>query len=119
MSGRHTSAGDVASVAAAARRDGEAARKAERAKHTRYPGPALLAFVVEAYGRYGGEARRWLLSEVRELPVDVQQDELIRAHGAISCAVQGRVARQLRRAAGLKQPCDRLNDFKPFRFLLP
>ena len=86
----------------AARRDGEAARRAERDKHDRYPGDRLTAFAVEAYGRVGNEARRWILAEISELPTDVQTNERIRAYRVVSCAVQSQVARQLREAAGLK-----------------
>jgi hypothetical protein len=99
---RHPAAGDEAAVRVAARRPGEASRRAEREKHERYPGERLTAFAVETAGRLGAEARQWLLSHVRELPEDEQQAELARAYCAISCAVQRRLARQLRQAAGLR-----------------
>ena len=87
---------------AAARRAGEAARRAERAKHTRYPGERLTAFALETGGRLGGEARAWLLALARELPEDSQQEELARAYRVLSCALQRELAHQLRRAAGLR-----------------
>ena len=99
MSVRHPAAEDV--TPAAARRPGEAARRAERQKHARYPGDRLTPFVVETPGRLGGEARQWLLRQVRTLPGDQQAGELARAYRVISCAVQAQLALQRRRAAGL------------------
>ena len=52
-------------------------------------------------GRLGGEARQWLRSHVAQLPEDVRQQELARAYKVVSCALQGQLARQLRKAAGL------------------
>lgn len=98
---RHPAAGDPSAVRAASRKDGVASRRAERAKHVCYPGQQLIPFVVETAGRIGAEARFWLLSQVRALPLDMQSAELARAYRAISCAVQADVAKQLRRAAGL------------------
>ena len=98
---RHPAAGSTSHVRAAARKDGEASRRAERAKHERYPCPRLTPFAVELPGRLGAEARLWLLGQVRELPQDQQHFELSRAYKVISCAVQGDAARQLRKAAGL------------------
>ena len=99
---RHPAAGDDAAVLAASRRDGEASRRAERSKHERYPGPQLVPFALEVGGRVGAEARAFLLGEVRELPPDVQQRELQRAYKVVSCALQTELARQLRKAAGVK-----------------
>jgi hypothetical protein len=99
VSVRHPATEDV--VQAAARRPGEAARRGERQKHARYPGDRLTPFVVETPGRLGGEARQWLLRQVRTLPEDQQPGELTRAYKAISCAVQAQLALQRRRAAGL------------------
>lgn len=99
---RHPAAGGAAAVRAAARKDGEATSRAERQKNERYPGPLLTPFVVETPGRLGAEARLWLLKHVRELPVEQQAKELTRAYQVVSCAVQGTVASQLRKAAGLK-----------------
>ena len=45
---------------------------------------------------------RFLLNEVRLLPQDMQTRELQRAYRVVSCALQVEVARQLRKAAGLK-----------------
>ncbi len=98
---RHPAAGDAAAVRAAARREGEAGRRAERAKHERYPSARLTPFTVETPGRLGAEARLWLLSQIRALPDDTQTAELLRAYKAISCTVQSESALQLRRAAGL------------------
>ena len=99
---RHPAAGDTASVRAAARKDGEASRRAERAKHERYPGAQLTLFAVESPGRLGAEARLWLLCHACELPPDQLARELTRAYKSISCAVEGETAWQLRRAAGNK-----------------
>ena len=82
--------------------NGEAARRGEREKHARYPGSRLVPFVVETGGRLGGEARLWLRNQVRQLPEDQQTSELARAYRLVSCAVQGQIARQLRRSAGLR-----------------
>jgi hypothetical protein len=101
ISARHPAAGSTSELATAARRDGEAARRGEREKHTRYPGDRLVPFVLECGGRLGGEARQWLRCHVAQLPEDTQQQELTRAHKVVSCALQGQVARQLRKAAGL------------------
>ena len=59
---RHPCAGDENTVRLAARKDGEASRRAEREKHERYPGPRLTPFAVETPGRLGAEARLWLLT---------------------------------------------------------
>ena len=99
---RHPAAGNEAAVRAAARRDGEAGRRAEREKHDRYPGPQLTPLALEIGGRVGAEARLWLLSQVRQLPQDTQTAELARAYKVLSCALQTELARQLRRAAGVK-----------------
>ena len=50
----------------------------------------------------GAEARLRLSSQIKELPVGIQNSERIRAYKAISCAVQAQVAKQQRKAAGLK-----------------
>ena len=99
---RQSAAGPEAATRAAARKDGEAARRAEREKHERYPGPHLTPFAVETPGRVGAEARFWLLAMVRELPADIQSYELERAYRLVSCAVQSECAQQLRKAAGPK-----------------
>ena len=99
---RHPAAGTAADTAAAARKPGEASRRAERAKHERYPGPELTAFVVELPGRLGGEARLWLRRQVLALPPDLRTAELARAYKVISCTVQSQLALQLRKASGLK-----------------
>ena len=98
---RHPAAGDAAAIRIAARRDGEATRRAERCKHDRYPGPRLTPFAVETPGRIGAEARLWLSRQVRALPEESQVAERARAYKVISCAVQSECALQLRRAAGL------------------
>jgi len=100
---RHPAAGNAAHVAAAARRAGEASRRAERTKHERYPGPQLTAFAVELPGRLGGEARLWLRQQVRKhVPTDKWTHEVNRAYKVLSCTVQSQMARQLRSASGLK-----------------
>ena len=99
---RHPAAGTDADRTRAARKPGEAARRAERAKHERYPGPELTAFAVELPGRLGSEAREWLKQQVRQLPLDTQTHELTRAYKALSCSLQSWVARQLRASSGLK-----------------
>ena len=98
---RHPAAGDESAVRAAARKDGTACRRAELQKHQRYPGDNLTPFAVETPGRVGAEARAWLLAQVRQLPAEEQARELLRAYKVVSCAVQGHVAQQLRKAAGL------------------
>ena len=99
---RHPLAGSPAEVQRAAKRAGEAARRGEREKHTRYPGDRLTAFAVESYGRIGAEARQWLRKLAAELPDDVRAAEMTRAYKVISCAVQSELAVQLRAASGLK-----------------
>jgi len=102
VSVRHPAAGTDADRARAARKPGEAARRAERTKHERYPGEQLTAFAVELPGRLGAEAKAWLKQQVRRLPSDTQTHELNRAYKALSCSVQSWMARQLRAASGLK-----------------
>ena len=102
VSVRHPAAGSTCDVQRAARRAGEAARRGERAKHQRYPGEQLTAFIVEVPGRLGGEARQWVRRQIQELPEDMWSTELARAYKAVSCAVQTHTARQLRIAAGMK-----------------
>ena len=99
---RHPAAGNGCQLRAAARKDGEACRRGEREKHARYPGGRLIPFALETGGRVGGEARQWLRTQVRDLPEDIQGFELARAYRVVSCGLQGQVARQLRKAAGLK-----------------
>lgn len=99
---RHPAAGSAAHVQLAARRDGEASRRGERDKHTRYPGDRLVPFVLEVGGRVGAEGRHWLRSLTRDLPADQQTAELTRAYKAVSCVLQSEVARQLRTSAGLR-----------------
>lgn len=99
---RHPAVGNDSAVRAASRKDGEASRRAERAKHDRYPGQQLTAFAVEIHGRIGAEARLWLLGEVRQLPADLQMAGLARAYTVVNCALQTEIVRQLRRAAGLR-----------------
>ena len=99
---RHPAAGDAAAVRLAAKKDGEATRRAERGKHESYPGQRLTPFAVETPGRIGAEARLWLLAQVRALPEETQGLELAHAYKVVSCAVQAECALQLRRAAGLQ-----------------
>ena len=102
VSVRHPAAGEGGDVRVAARRDGEASRRGERDKHSRYPGERLTPFIIEVGGRLGAEARTWLSSQLHELPQDIQHAERLRAYKLISCTLQTQVARQLRAAAGLK-----------------
>ncbi|CAK0858663.1 unnamed protein product, partial [Prorocentrum cordatum] len=74
-------------------RCGEASRRGERDKHARYPGERLTPFVFEAGGRLGAETRVWLKAEVRRLPDAEQARELARAHRALTCGLQGELAR--------------------------
>ena len=99
---RHPAAGNASELCAASRRAGQAARRGERAKHERYPGSQLTAFVVETCGHLGGEARQWLRQQVSLQPDDLHVAETTRAYKVISAALQSHVARQLRRASGLK-----------------
>ena len=99
---RHPAAGTAADCARAGRKPGEAARRAERGKHERYPGSQLTAFAVELPGRLGGEARQWLKHQVQQLPEDTWTHELNRAYKVLSCTVQSFAARQLRKASGLR-----------------
>ena len=102
VSVRHPAAGTDADRARAARKPGEAARRADRTKHETYPGEQLTAFAVELPGRLGAEAKAWLKQQVRRLPADTQTHELNRAYKAVRCSVQSWMARQLRAASGLK-----------------
>ena len=59
VSARLATAGTTGELTAASRSPGEADRRGEGAKHTRYPGEQLIAF-VESGGCVGAEARQWL-----------------------------------------------------------
>ena len=89
---RHPSVGNRSELVAAGKRPGEAARRAEKAKHERYPGHGLVAFAVELSGRLGAEARQWLGHQTQRLPEDQRQYELTRAYKVVSCAVQSQMA---------------------------
>ena len=102
VSFRHDAAGNGSEVATSAKRDGEAARRGECGKHATCPGDRLVPFVVETGGRVGSEACQWLRSQIEQLPEDIQHLERIRVYKVVSCAIQGQIARQRRKAAGLQ-----------------
>ena len=102
VSVRHPAAGTSAELRVAARWDGEASRRGERDKHKRFPGSQLTAFILEAGGRLGAEARLWLLQQIRQLPDDVQTRERARTYKVLSCGLQADIATQMRKAAGLR-----------------
>ena len=94
VSVRQAAAGSqgVAARGAAARRAGEAARRGERSKHERHPGPQLTAFVIEANGRWGGEARQWLRQVTDDLPTTSAVHSRLGRTGssAVACSRQSR-----------------------------
>ena len=75
----------------AARRDGAAAAAAARRKWARYPGVAVVPFVVEDHGRLGEEA----LALARLLaPADSEERSpaIRRLHQALGCVLQRHAA---------------------------
>ena len=86
-------AGGVDFVAACARRDGHAARRAAIAKRQKYDSPDLIPFAIETGGRLGEDARALLKRLAAE--GDDPEKELISLYKAISTTIQSGVARQL------------------------
>ena len=71
----------------------------ERAKHTRYPGPGLFAFVLDVRGRWGKEAHSFCQAALAVLPREQRPDALARCRRLVSRALQMAVADQLLTAA--------------------
>ena len=80
-------------VAANARRDGLACRRASMAKRSKYEHPELVPFSVETGGRLGSDARM-LLKTMADCTPDPTR-ELQFAYRAIASVLQDGVARQL------------------------
>ena len=77
------------------------ARK-ERKKHTRYPGPELVPFVVDVRGRWGKEAEAWMKRVAKRLAAE-QRTEAVRAcRYEVSLALQAAVAEQLASCHGAR-----------------
>ena len=86
-------------VAGAPRRPVLALECRERAKHVRYPGPGLFAFVLDVRGRWGKEAHSFCQSVLAVLPKEQRADAMVRCRRLVSRALQMAVAEQLLMAA--------------------
>ena len=86
-------AGGPRQIAANARRDGLACRRAAISKRDKYSDPELVPFAVETGGRLGGDARM-LLKTLADATADPVK-ELAFAYRAVSAVLQDGVARQL------------------------
>ena len=72
-----------------------AIERRERAKHQRYPGPALTAFVMDTRGAWGREARAFLQNLLRYLPQDTHATARLRCRQLISRALHSVTADQM------------------------
>ena len=70
----------------------------ERKKHTRYPGPRLIPFVLDVRGLWGKEACAWARAMVRRLPKADRAAALQDLRWRVSQALQLAVAEQCLRA---------------------
>ena len=70
----------------------------ERKKHTRYPGPRLIPFVLDIRGLWGKEACAWARAMVRRLPKADRAAALQDLRWRVSQALQLAVAEQCLRA---------------------
>ena len=71
----------------------------ERKKHTRYPGPQLIPFVLDVRGLWGREARAWVQSIVKQLPSEERAAATKDVRWRVSKALQTAVAEQCLRSA--------------------
>ena len=67
----------------------------EKAKHTRYPGPGLVPFVLDTRGRWGHEATAWLRAVVRHIPHETRAEAMAKCRYRVSVALQRGVAGQV------------------------
>ena len=81
-------------MAACARRDGHASRRAAIAKRTRYPTPDLVPFALETAGRIGNDARALLVRMA-----EAAEEQIQYLYRAVSNVLQDGVARQLEKIA--------------------
>ena len=94
------SAPDAVTARARARADGLAARTREREKHRRYPGPGLVAAVMESGGRMGQEFRAFLRTQA---PRDERRGAALRdVRQRLAVALQRGVAAMLLGSAGAR-----------------
>ena len=77
------------------------ARK-ERKKHTRYPGPELVPFVVDVRGRWGREAEAWMRRVAKRVPADHRGEAVRACRYEVSLALQAAVAEQLASCHGAR-----------------
>ena len=92
---------DEATARARGRTDGSAARTRELEKHRRYPGPGLVAAVIEAGGRMGKEFRAFLRSCA---PADEGRSAAMKdVKQRLAVALQRGVAAMLLGSAGSRQ----------------
>ena len=89
---------------ARARANGVSARDRQREKHARYPGPGLVAAVVEAGGRLGGEFQAFLKAHapaaIFDEDVPIRSRALQDARMRVVIAVARGTASMLLSAAG-------------------
>ena len=71
----------------------------EQHKHTRYPGPALVPFVIDVRGMWGSEARAWLRDVKPQLSSPDPEEAIRLLKYRLSACIQGAVAEQVIRCA--------------------
>ncbi len=72
-----------------------ALQRREKAKHSRYPHVGLVAFVLDARGRWGVEAETWLRQVLSEKPESERQDARRRLRATVAYALQSQAATQV------------------------
>ena len=76
-----------------------ATERREKQKHQRWPGAGLYPFVLDVRGRWGKEARAFMMATVGNLPKDERTEAVKRCRRMVPVALQTRVAEQLLTAA--------------------
>ena len=71
----------------------------EQAKHRRYPGPGLFAFVVDTRGRWAKEATAFVQTVISKLDPPERLEALRQCRRTVSFALQSSIAEQLMSAA--------------------
>ena len=72
-----------------------ALQRRERAKHHRYPRVGLVAFVLDARGRWGVEAETWLRQVLSELPERDRAEARKRLRATVAYAIQSQAATEV------------------------
>ena len=99
LGARHVDVSFVASITHGGVDAGVRLARREKAKHTRYPGPTMVPFVLDVRGRWGNEAQAWARDVLREHDPEERQRRLQDLRWRVAKALQGAVAEQCRRSA--------------------